>query len=64
MEFAGGAGDVNSARRAALTVFHPLHNAGWLGTLRTIRALGGVHFFLAISGFGNLGHVVSNLLQL
>jgi hypothetical protein len=56
VELAGRAGDINSARDASFAVFDALHNAGGLAALRTIRALGRVHNFLAICCLGNLGH--------
>src|SRR6185437_13714542 len=56
VEIACGAGDIHSTRRTAFPVLHALYNARRLRALRTIRALGGIHLFLAIPGFGNLGH--------
>ena len=57
VKIASGTGNVNPTGRTALAVFHALHDAGWLRALGTIRALGGIHFLLAVAGFGNLGHV-------
>lgn len=45
-----------------LTVFYPLHNARWLAALGAIRAFGGVHCLLAVTGFGDLCHGYSSLL--
>jgi len=56
VEFAGGAGDENAARDAAFAVFDPLNDAGGLAALGAIRALGGVHYLLAVCCLGNLGH--------
>jgi hypothetical protein len=56
VEIACGAGDIDSSRRVPLAILDPLYYPRRLGALGTVRALGGVHFLLAISGFGNLGH--------
>lgn len=56
VELAAGARNVDSAGDIALAVFDPLHNPGRFAALRAIRALGGVHYFLAISRLGDLGH--------
>lgn len=58
VKFAGRTGNVNAARRTALPILHPFHNPGRLRTFRAVCALGGVHFLLAVSGFGYLGHRV------
>ncbi len=62
MELASGTGDVHPARHAAFPILDALHNAGRLGALGTIRALGGVHFLFAVARFRNLCHDLSNLL--
>ncbi len=64
VELASGAGDVHPARHAAFPILDALHNAGRLGALGTIGALGGVHFLLTVTGFRNLCHDLSNLLLL
>jgi hypothetical protein len=64
VEFAGGAGDVHTARHAAFPIFDALHNAGRFGALGTIRALRGIHFLLTVARFRNLCHDLSNLLPL
>src|SRR5271165_3167173 len=56
VEFASGAGDVDSAGNAALAVLYPLDDAGGLAALRAVGALGGVHYFLTVCGLRNLGH--------
>jgi hypothetical protein len=61
VEFAGGAGDEDSTRDAALTVFYPLYNARWLATLGAVSALGRVHYLFAISCFGNFCHRFSQI---
>src|SRR6185437_8549051 len=63
VEIARGAGDIDTARSAALTVFHALHDARRFRALRTVCAFGSVHFLFTIPGFGNLGHT-SILLRL
>jgi hypothetical protein len=55
-EIAGRAGDVNSARNAALTILDALDDAGGFGALRAIRALIGIHDLLAVACLGNLCH--------
>ena len=55
-EFASGTGNEDSAGSSALTVFDALNNARGFAALWAIRALGGVHYFLAVRCFGNLGH--------
>jgi hypothetical protein len=55
-EFAGRAGDVDSAGDAALAVLDALYDACGLGALGTIGALLGVHDLLAVTGFGDLCH--------
>ena len=42
------AGNENPPGDAPLAVFHPLHDARGFDALGTVRALGGVHDFLAI----------------
>jgi hypothetical protein len=64
VELASGAGDVHAARHAAFPILNTLHNAGRLGALGTIRALGGIHFLFTVARFRNLCHGLSNLLQL
>ena len=55
-EFAGRAGDVDSARDAALAVLDALYDAGGLGALGAIGALLGIHDLLAVTGLGDLCH--------
>ena len=57
-EIAGRAGDVDATGRAALAILHALYDACRLAALRAVGALGGVHCFLAVTGFGNLCHDV------
>ena len=64
VELASGAGDVYPARHAAFPILDALHNAGRLGALGTIRALGGIHFLFTVARFRNLCHDLSNLLRL
>jgi hypothetical protein len=64
VELASGAGDIHPARHAAFPILNTLHNAGRLGALGTIRALGGIHFLFTVARFRNLCHGLSNLLQL
>jgi hypothetical protein len=59
VEIARRAGDENPAGDAALAVFDPLYDAGGLATLGAVGALGCVHYFLAVCGLSNLGHVFS-----
>jgi hypothetical protein len=54
------AGDVNSARSAALTILHALDDAGGFGALGTVGALVGIHNLLTVAGFGNLRHNASS----
>jgi hypothetical protein len=61
VEFAGGAGDEDSTRDTALTIFYPLYNARWLATLGAVGALGRVHYLFAISCFGNFCHRFSQI---
>ena len=56
VELAAGARNIDAAGDVALAVFYPLHNPGGLAALGAIRALGGIHYFLAISRLGDLGH--------
>src|SRR5580692_4727939 len=59
-KFAGRAGDVDSAGDTAFAVFDALDDARGLAAFRAVGALGGVHDFLAVSGFcdfGAYGHV-------
>src|SRR6476661_8331606 len=56
VEIACRAGDVDSAGNAALTVLDALHDARRLAALGTVRALGRVHYLLAICGLCNLRH--------
>ena len=58
-ELAGRARNVNPARDAALAVLNPFHDTRSLAALRAIRALAGVHLFLAIRSLCNLGHSFS-----
>jgi len=58
-EFAGGAGNEDSARDAAFAIFDALHDTRGLAALGTVGALGGVHHFFAVCGFGDFGHVFS-----
>lgn len=62
-KLATGAGNKDPARNVALAVLHALHNARRLAALGAIRALGGVHHFLAICCFGYLGHGTDILLS-
>jgi hypothetical protein len=55
-EVAGRAGDVDSAGGSALAVLDPLDDAGWFGALGTVGALGGIHCFLTVAGFGYFCH--------
>ena len=55
-ELAGGAGDVDAARDAALTVLDALDDAGGLGALRAIGALVRIHNLVTVAGLGNLCH--------
>lgn len=55
-ELAGGAGDVDAARNAALTILDALDDAGGFGALRAIRALVGIHDLLTVASLGNLCH--------
>ena len=55
-ELARRAGDIDSARDAALTILHTLDDAGGFGALRTVRALVSIHYLLAVAGLGNLRH--------
>jgi hypothetical protein len=55
-EVASRAGNINSARDAALTVLDAFHNTCGFGALRTVRALVCVHDLLAVAGLGNLRH--------
>lgn len=64
VELASGARDVHPARHAAFPILNTLHNAGRLGALGTIRALGGIYFLFTVARFRNLCHGLSNLLQL
>ena len=50
------AGDIYSAWNATLPVFDPFHDTSWFGTLRTVRALVGVHDLFTVAGLGNLCH--------
>jgi hypothetical protein len=58
-EFAAGAGNENSAGDATLAVFDALHDTRGLAALGTVGALGRVHHFFAVCGFGDFGHVFS-----
>jgi hypothetical protein len=58
-ELAGGAGDVDAARDAALTILDALYDAGGFGALGTVGALAGIHCFFAVAGLGYLRHGVS-----
>jgi len=58
-EFASRTGNENPAGNASFTVFHPFDDASGLAALRAIRALAGVHLFLAIRSLCNLGHSFS-----
>lgn len=55
-KLAGGAGDINAARYAALPILDALDDTRWLAAFGTVGALGRVHYFLTVTGFGNLGH--------
>ena len=56
VKIARRAGDINSARNTALTVFDPLHDTGRFAALWAVGGLGRVHCFLTVAGFCNLGH--------
>jgi hypothetical protein len=56
VEFAGRAGDVDSAGDATLAVFDALDDAGGFVALGTIGGLGGVHYLLAVTCFCDLCH--------
>jgi hypothetical protein len=64
VEFAGGTGDVHPARHTAFPVLDALHDAGWFRALRTVGALGGIHFLFTVACLRNLCHDLSNLLLL
>ena len=64
VKLASGAGDIHSARHAALPVLHSFHNPGRFRALGAIRALSGVHFLFTVARLCNLSHNVSCLLQL
>jgi hypothetical protein len=56
VELTRRARDKDPASDASFTVFNPLRDARRFAALGTIRALGGVHFLLAIGCFCDLGH--------
>ena len=58
VEVAGGARDVDAARNAALAVLHALDDACGFAALGTVGRLRRVHYFLAVTCFGYLGHRV------
>ena len=58
VEFTRGTTDEHSAADASLAVFHTFDNACRFAALGAVSALGGVHFFLAVTGLGDLGHFV------
>ena len=60
VEFAGRAGNKNSAGDAALAVLHALYDAGLLAALGAVGALGGVHDLFAVGCFCDLCHVLSS----
>ena len=59
VELTRRAGDENPAGDAAFAVFDPFDDAGGLAALGAVGALGGVHYFLAVCGLCNLGHIFS-----
>ena len=63
VEITGRAGNINPSRNATLAILDPLDDASWLLALGAVRALGGVHFFFAVGGFGNLSHAAFKLLM-
>ena len=56
VEVAGRAGDVDSAGDSALAVLDALYDADGFGALGTVGALGGIHCFLTVAGFGYFCH--------
>src|SRR5215831_11457992 len=50
--------DIDSARDAALAVLYALDDARRLAALGTVGRLRRVHYLLAVTCFGNLGHWV------
>src|SRR6185312_3864742 len=59
VELARRAGDENPAGDVALAVFDTLYDAGGLAAFGAVGALGCVHYFLAVCGLSNLGHIFS-----
>ena len=59
VKFAGRAGNENAAGNAAFPILHPFGNTRGLAALGAVGALGGVHYFLAVCGLGDFGHVFS-----
>ena len=55
-EFAGRAGDVDSAGDAALAVLDALDDTSGFGALGTVGALLCIHDLFAVAGLGNLCH--------
>jgi len=62
-ELARRARDKDPTAHVALAVLQALDDAGWLAALGTVRALGRIHYFLAVSGLGDLSHGVFTLLS-
>src|SRR5579884_839232 len=48
--------NINPARNAPLAVFDALYDAGRFAALRTVRALGRVHYLLAVCCLGDFSH--------
>ena len=58
VEIARRTRDIDSAGDAALAVLYAFDDARRLAALRTVGRLRRVHYFLAVTCFGNLGHRV------
>ena len=55
-EFAGRAGDVNSAWGSTLAILYALNDTCGFGAFGAIRALVSIHDLLTVAGLGNLRH--------
>jgi len=55
-EVADGAGDVDAAGDATLTILDALDDAGGLRAFGAVGTSGGVHDLFTVAGFGNLCH--------
>src|ERR1700722_3786459 len=56
VKIAHRAGDIHSAGHAALAVLDALDDARGFAAFRTVGRLRRVHYLLAVTCFGNLGH--------